>query len=307
MLAFYVPAHVFKEDAIRVTFEHPDAVRPVDVGSSGDGRKLAFAVRALRLLALDEPKPEAASRRSADWLDISQDSNSTTAMATAERAVGMPIAALLGQFASVGDNCEFGIFQRKCGAEPLGLLRFSTARLTPLIQGIDNGFEGLAEPGDVVPQVARGAWSEWMIYEKRYELDYHTEIREEDATAEQVLGQENAKLRFLRRTFIEDLKDGRKIYVCKRSDPLLTLDEVMPLFLALNRHAANRLLWVVAADEAHPAGTVVEVLPGLMRGHIERFAPPENVPSLSVPGWLAVCVNAWQLSGRRLWGRHDRQ
>jgi hypothetical protein len=48
----------------------------------------------------------------------------------------------------------------------------------------------------------------------------------------------------------------------------------------------------VLADDAHPVGTVVEELPGLMRGHIDRFAPPDRVPSLSVPGWLAVCVNA---------------
>ncbi len=73
----------------------------------------------------------------------------------------------------------------------------------------------------------------------------------------------------------------------------------MPLFLALNRHADNRLLWVVPADDANPVGTVVEELPGLLRGHIDRFAPPEQVPTLSVPGWLAVCVNAWQLIGRR--------
>ncbi len=151
-----------------------------------------------------------------------------------------------------------------------------------------------------------GAWAEWMIHERRYGLAYHTEIREADATAEQVLAQETVKLSFLRRTFMEDLADGRKIYVCKRSDPPLTLDEVMPLFLALNRHGmANRLLWVVQADDAHPVGSVVEELPGLMRGHIDRFAPAENVPSLSVQGWLAVCVNAWQLIGRRTWVQHD--
>ena len=36
---------------------------------------------------------------------------------------------LVLDFESVGDNCELGIFQRRVGAEPLGLLRFAGAPL----------------------------------------------------------------------------------------------------------------------------------------------------------------------------------
>jgi hypothetical protein len=301
-LAFYVPPHPWDGDTMRITLGHPDAARPVDLGISDEGRKLAFAVHAVRFVKLNQPLPDAECRRSVDWLDVASAADSRVAIATAEAGLGIPISAMLMGFTSLGDNCEFGIFQRQCATEPLGLLRFSTALLEPVIRGIDTGFEGLGEPGDIAPHVAMGAWAEWMIHEKRYGLAYHTEIREENATAEQVLAQETVKLAFLRRTFLEDLADGRKIYVCKRNDPPLTLDEVMPLFLALNRHADNRLLWVVPADDANPVGTVVEELPGLLRGHIDRFAPPEQVPTLSVPGWLAVCVNAWQLTGRRAWG-----
>ena len=81
---------------------------------------------------------------------------------------------------------------------------------------------------------------------------------------------------------MEDLAERRKIYACERANPPLTREEVIPLFLALNRHGANRLLCVVLANDAPPVGTVVEELPGLMRGHIDRFAPPDRVPSMSV-------------------------
>jgi hypothetical protein len=63
----------------------------------------------------------------------------------------------------------------------------------------------------------------------------------------------------------------------------------------LNRFAANTLLFVTPADAAHPPGTVERLMPGLLRGSIDRFAPPENAHDLSLECWLAVCVNAHQL------------
>jgi hypothetical protein len=279
-----------------VRLEHPDGARPIDLGTSGDARKLGFAVQAVRFLTLDQPLPQTARRRSDAWPEIARSPDDKAAIVATEAAIDMPVATMLERFASVGDNCEFGIMQRQCGAEPLGLMRFAGAHLPHVIRGVDGGFAGLGEPGDVEPRPGSGAWPEWIIHEKRYDLHYHTDIRADLATADYVLADETARLRFLRRLFLEDLADGRKIYVCKRTDPPLTQQEVMPLFLALNRHAPSRLLWVVLADDAHPAGTVVEEPPGLMRGHIDRFAPPGRVPALSVPGWLAVCANAWRLA-----------
>jgi hypothetical protein len=294
-LAFHVPPRQPNADAMLVRLEHPDAARPTEFGLSGDSRKLGLAVQAVRFLTLDQPMPNTNMRRSAAWPGIVDAANKKAAIAAAETAVNMPIAAMLEHFTSVGDHCEFGILQRQCGAEPLGLMRFSGPRLLDVIRGVDAGFEGLGEPGDLTPKITKGARPEWMIAEKRYNLLCHTGIPEAAATAEQVLADETIRLPFLRRLFMEDLADGRKIYVCRRIDPPLTRDEVMPLFLALNRHAPNRLLWVVLADDAHPVGTVVEELPGLMRGHIDRFAPPGDVTALSVSGWLAVCVSAWRL------------
>lgn len=296
-LALYLPPRRPAADTILVRLEHPDGARPIDLGTSGDARKLGFAVQAVRFLTLDQPLPNAACRRSAAWPEIARSADDKAAIVATEAATGMPVAAMLERFASIGDNCEFGLLQRQCGAEPLGLMRFAGAHLPHVIRGVDAGFAGLGEPGDVTPRAGGGAWPEWIIHEKRYDLHYHTDIRADAATADYVLADETARLRFLRRLFLEDLADGRKIYVCKRTDPPLTQQEVMPLFLALNRHAASRLLWVVLADDAHPAGTVVEEPPGLMRGHIDRFAPPGRVPALSVPGWLAVCANAWRLAG----------
>jgi hypothetical protein len=296
VLAVHVPPRRSDAGPLLVTLSHPDAARPCELGPSSDARQLGFAVQTIRFLVLDRPMRGWGRRRSAAGRRIARATGNAPAIAAATVATGLPVPAMLEQFASVGDNCEFGLLQRQCRAEPLGLLRFCGAQIPDVVRGIDAGFEGLGDPDDIVPELAKGDWAEWIVHEKRYDLHYHTDIRGEAATAEQVLADETIKLHFMRRLFMEDLAEGRKLYVCKRTDPKLTREEVMPLFLALNRHGANRLLWVVPADEVHPAGTVVRELPGLLRGHIDRFAPPGRVPDLSVPGWLAVCAGAWALT-----------
>jgi len=55
-------------------------------------------------------------------------------------------------------------------------------------------------------------------------------------------------------------------------------------------------LWVVPEDQEHPAGAVDRIIPGLLRGYIDRFAPQENAYDLSVEAWLSVCVNAFRLA-----------
>lgn len=55
-------------------------------------------------------------------------------------------AEILGQFESLGDNCEFGLVQRIGGIEPLGLLRFAgfhipvEYRLNRLLDALERGF-----------------------------------------------------------------------------------------------------------------------------------------------------------------------
>jgi len=66
--------------------------------------------------------------------------------------------------------------------------------------------------------------------------------------------------------------------------------------MALNRYGDATLLWVVPAERHRPAGTVEVVMPGLLRGYMDRFAPDENAHNLSFDGWLQVCTNALVLS-----------
>ena len=66
--------------------------------------------------------------------------------------------------------------------------------------------------------------------------------------------------------------------------------------MALNRYGEATLLWVVPAERDRPAGTVEVVMPGLLKGYIDRFAPDHNAHDFSFDGWLRICANACVLA-----------
>src|SRR5216683_6255225 len=62
------------------------------------------------------------------------------------RLAGLSARELMYRFASLGDNCEFGLVQRRCGAEPLGLFRFATIGPESLVQLLEAGLDDLLDP-----------------------------------------------------------------------------------------------------------------------------------------------------------------
>ena len=133
-----------------------------------------------------------------------------------------------------------------------------------------------------------------MIHEKKFGLVYHTFVYEGQRSVWLMREQESARLKFLRRKFMEDLESTDKIFVYKFSSDV-TDEEILPLHMALNRYGQATLLWVVPAERDRPAGTVEVVMPGLLKGYIDRFAPDDNAHDFSFDGWLRVCANAYVL------------
>jgi hypothetical protein len=289
-----------QSDRIVVTLQHPDAARPSDFSDTGDTRTLAFAVSRAKLYRVTNP-PGAAAARLPTGLMLGSTNQGRpgahgldlTEWATSRTGLSVPQIAL--QFESLGENCEFGLFQRRCDAEPLGLLRFSSTFMRNLIRGIDTGFEGLGAPEDIDPRLEGEPRKEYMIHEQKFGLVYHTFVYEGQRSAWLMREQESARLKFLRRKFMEDLEAAEKIFVYQFGSGV-TEEEILPLLMALNRDGEATLLWVVPAERDRPAGTVEIIMPGLLKGYIDRFAPSENAHDLSFDGWLRVCVNAYVLA-----------
>jgi hypothetical protein len=270
-IGIHIPAGLVQTPGpVRILFLHPDFRRPVDLGLGKDDRQLSFAARSLRLSRLLPRQP-------------------------ASSGPELPPNELVTRFESLGDNCEFGLVQRKLGAEPLGLLRFTFIELRDLIRGLRSGFAGLGDAGTIEVTVS-GKDEEYVIRDSSYAMTFHTWQSQTETDIETIRRQYDTRVGFLKRKLIEDVTNAEKIFVIRRS-PALRPEEVLPLYAALNETGQNRLLWVVLADEKHPPGTVELLLPGLMRGYVDRFAPYDNAPDLSFSAWLAVCEAAWRMAG----------
>lgn len=256
-----------------ITFEHPDAARPRDVTGVEDEREIAFAFERLSLFRQFEPAETAGA------------DNGSSVPATPE---------LMTQFESLGQNCEFGLVQRRCGAEPLGLLRFASTPLPALLAALKTRFRGLGEADQLDVQLAN---DEYLILDKRFGFLYHAWIKLGEASPEEIRQREERRLPFLRRKLVDDLEEGRKIFVYHGMEPL-SRAAMLSLVAAMRAYGPATLLWVELQDEAHPAGTVEMITTGLLKGYMDRFAPGENAHDLSLAAWVSLCRNAFSLIRR---------
>ncbi|WP_428491570.1 hypothetical protein [Rhodopila sp.] len=302
LLGYRIPASLTRRaDRMVVTLQHPDAACPQDFFDIADDRSLAFAVSGAKLLRIAYTTAARHGRLPTGlMLGASQASNfgvhtggELAQWATSRTGLTLPQIALA--FESLGENCEFGLFQRRCDAEPLGLLRFSSTFMRNLIRGIDSGFAGLGEIDDIDPRLEGESRKEYMIHERKFGLVYHSFVYEGQRSVWLMREQESARLRFLRRKFIEELEAADKIFVYQFGSAV-SEEEILPLHMALNRYGEATLLWVVQAERDRPAGMVEVVMPGLLKGYIDRFAPEKNAHDLSFDGWLRVCANACVLA-----------
>lgn len=302
VLAWRIPVGLIRRaERTLVTLWHPDATRPRDLGAGEDDRELAFSVSEVKVFHL----PAAMAADHAVPPGLSLGGSPGPGFGThpgidlkewVERRTGFTLPELAARFESIGDNCEFGLFQRRCDTEPLGLLRFSGTWSNDIVRGLENEFEGIGEPEDITPKLeGSDGPREYMIQERKYGLTYHTFVYENERTPELMRQQEATRLKFLRRKFVEELDAGEKIFVFRRAARVAE-SEILPMFLALNRRRANTLLWVVPEEPGHPAGTVEVLMNGLLKGYIDRFAPSENAHDFSFEVWTRICVHAFLLN-----------
>lgn len=248
-----------------LTFDMPDAAQPSKVSGSHDDRPLGFALLSVRVSRWDSGPPRPIA----------------------------PSDEPLERFESIGDNCEFGIVQRAVGLEPLGLLRFTGGPLPFLLLALREQFARLTEPGAVTliaePQEYAAAVPVYGMYS-------HTFIPT-DQPCDVVLARYVPTVAFLARKLLEDLAAAEKIFVYRQTE-YLHLAEILPLFAALKRIGPVTLLIARPCDEAHPAGMVEMLMPGLLAGYFAEFTLYGNphVTAEILNGWWVVCAEALGMS-----------
>jgi tetratricopeptide (TPR) repeat protein len=219
-------------------------------------------------------------------------------------AAGLPAPAainasepvkLVTRFESLGEDCEFGLFQREVGAEPLGLLRFAGTPPEHLISALECRLEGVGTKEHTV-LLERG--NEYVASDTRFGMTMHTHINpataEFNATYEMIL----KKLNYLKRQFLEDLEDGEKIFVYKdRWDRMVP--RLRQFRRALSMYGPCKVLIVRLASGGWASGDIEVVDDLTIFGYIDRHGHDGVRWNVPVEGWLSLCRKAaehWQIS-----------
>jgi hypothetical protein len=201
---------------------------------------------------------------------------------------------LVMQFESMGDNCEFGLVQRKIGSERLSLLRYAgVGDIEALAAAIANGFVDMSEPG-AIGLTSHG--NEWIAHVHSARLVFHTGRSVDQISHEKIIQEETRKLVFMAQKFIDDCEAATKTFVYRvhkdeRGGPDGTRG-MERIYDAMTTHGPVALLWVNVADEANPDGTIRHVRDRLYRGYIDHLAPAWNAFDFRPESWLNLLRNA---------------
>lgn len=231
-------------------------------------------------------------------------------------ALNIEMAEILQHFESLGDNCAFGLAQRKGGCEVLGLLRFGNTPLKSLMIALEDEFKAAAVKTEVNLRLPDGENGEYCLYVDRYGIRWHTNVYGGALDEATVFTQQTMRLAYLRRKFYEALHAGRKIVTISRAEPRkhpiplpfadepklweenserLRFAEILPLFLRLNEYGTNTLLYLTRCSHNRRSGTVELVAPGIMRGYVDDFVILPDLTNGDHAAWLRIAVNAWLL------------
>ena len=269
---------------LELAFEHPDGAQPNMISPSTDRRLYSVAFVGLSLLS-------AAPRRSAP----PPAPRATLDRASLKPASELAGAELMSHFASLGDNCEFGMAQRCMGANPMDLLRFTGTWLGGLVRGLRCGFEAIDDIDDVefdLRQAERGR--EYVLRQRRYEMEAHTTVWEGEMPPARLFSRELKKLGLLSRLLVEDMAAARRIFVYKRND-VTGAEFVAPIVEQLRLRGPNTLLHVVRSDATHPPGHVERLGEGLLRGYIDRFSAYDNAGVEPSAAWRDICLRSYEM------------
>jgi hypothetical protein len=185
-------------------------------------------------------------------------------------------------------GCEFGIFQRFCGEEPLDLFRWAGVSPANLIACLTARFEGLGDPGtiEVLANVSHDI-PLWEIYDKKFGTAMHSFVPVDEVPAEQMVISARRRMRYLKDKLIADLEEGSKIFVLKIAERQLTQDEANGLSEGIRSFGPGTILCVCPSDHEHAAGSVAVAAPGVLVGYIDFFGIADQQDRM--PAWLALC------------------
>jgi hypothetical protein len=205
-----------------------------------------------------------------------------------ERVQNPEARELVLKFESLGENCEFGLVQRRFEAEPLGFLRWTAIPPGTLIRLLESGFEGIGDIGTLM--LRRATWGEYYLKDKATGVIFHTYLNDCGPDESLFLKKQSARLIWLKNKLIEDLGSGGKVFIYKVHSECT--DEGMSRIASLIRgYGDNGLLCVRCAPAGVTPGSIRSSSDdGMITGYLSRICPtPDNVWHICYDEWLSIC------------------
>ena len=212
-------------------------------------------------------------------------------------SINLSSSELMMKFESLGSGCEFGLVQRRYGAEPLGLLRWGAIPPVALASGLSERFCDLANP-TTVKLFEFGDSREYFFRDEKYMLETHTFIPAQSADYAKVFSQQCRRAKYLRDKLLNDLDsstDFGKILVYKRHIGRLSDSEASAIYDAVRAFGKHTLLCLRPEDEKHPNGLVELAADGLMFGYIDSLSETSDAKAIKYESWFRICVQAFTI------------
>ena len=202
------------------------------------------------------------------------------------------IRRLLLGFESIGQDCEFGLVQRRYGAEPLNLFRWNWCDAETLRQASDASFDGIGDPEHTLMPL----WSDYEYYlqDLRWGFAFHTWISKHEADRDDLFAKMCKRVTFMKKKLLADLAAAEKILVHKTF--ATDIEKVRALLASLRSHGPVRLLWVRSLEMLPSDGPawcgerVEELEPNLYAGYASRFGNRTGAPwDIAFEDWVEIC------------------
>jgi hypothetical protein len=185
---------------------------------------------------------------------------------------------------SLGDNCEFGFFQRYENFEPSSLFRWA---VTP----IDRLIAFLQAPVEIFLDADLQCVESDLVYDKGSGFYFHSELIRNDERGRELVSdpigfstiyaREKQKIDYLKAKFLQRLAGAPCLYVIKANAGIKD-EDLHTLARELRKHnCSHLLLYVTEAAEF----ALVEKGDGLFEGAIGRLAPYHAANDIDLEGW----------------------
>lgn len=208
--------------------------------------------------------------------------------------IDLPVQKLMRMTESIGDNCEYGMWQRHRAYEPSSLFRWAISPVASLLAFLD-------APSALYAKDDLSVHSPGMVHDEKFGFKFHSKLVEPSADGklqlladkqafDEIYLDEKAKIDHLQAKTFAQMKRQACLYIIKDNKGLDEGDVRRVLAHLLRHNPSHHLLWV----EADGAPAFKDLGGGLLRGSLPSFAPYVDVQAYVEGGWTSLMTQLSQ-------------